>query len=113
MNRNRRSESPGASALARLAVLSAACAFGAAFSGCSARETRYVDIDTKPTGAVVYVDGERRGLARSTVRLDFEPGVRERVLIQIVKPRYKPVLQYWSLGEVPESGKKVFVLEVD
>ncbi len=84
-----------------------------ALFGCSSRETRYVDIDTKPTGAVIYVDGERRGLSRATVRLDFEEGVRDRVLIQIVKPRYKPVLQYWSLGEVPETGKKMFVLEVD
>lgn len=112
MNRDRRDWSRGPAALARLAVLSAACSLGAALSGCSAGETRYVDIDTKPTGAVIYVDGERRGLARSTVRLDFAD-VRDRVLIQIVKPRYKPVLQYWSLGEVPESGKKVFVLEVD
>ncbi|MGQ9590236.1 MAG: hypothetical protein ACUVYA_08075 [Planctomycetota bacterium] len=112
MNRDRKRGRRRPAARVRLAALSAACALGAALAGCSAGETRYVDVDTKPTGAVIYVDGERRGLARATVRLDFAD-VRDRVLIQIVKPRYKPVLQYWSLGEVPESGKKVFVLEVD
>jgi hypothetical protein len=75
--------------------------------------TRYVDIDSKPTGAVLYVDGERRGLTRSRVRLDFDRGPDQRVLIQLAKPRYKPVLQYWTMGEVPPSGKKVFTLEVD
>jgi len=80
--------------------------------GC-AESARYVDLDSKPTGAVIYVDGVRRGLTRSRVELDFESGPNARVLIQIVKPRYKPVLQYWTPGEVPENEKKVFVLEAE
>jgi hypothetical protein len=73
---------------------------------------RSVDIDSKPSGAVIYVNGERRGLTRSKVELDF-PTEEDRVLIQLVKPRYKPVLQYWTVGEIPDSEKKIFVLEVD
>lgn len=82
-----------------------------ALAGCGAL-TRHVDIDSKPTGAVIYVDGERRGVARSKVELTF-PSEDRRVLIQLVKPRYKPVLQYWTPGEVPDNDKKIFVLEVD
>ena len=81
-------------------------------AGC-AEQSLYVDVDSKPTGAMIYVDGEKRGLTRSRVRLDFDGTSSDRVLIQIVKPRYKPVMQYWTMGEVPEGGTKVFVLEVD
>lgn len=77
--------------------------------GCAGR-TRFVDVDSQPGGAVLYVDGERRGQTRATVQLDFES---DRVLLQMVKPGYRPVLQYWTWGEVPASDKKVFVLEVD
>ncbi len=105
-----RSRAPRA---ARSPILAAILAGGAWLVGCGGPEPRYVDIDSKPTGAVIYVDGERRGLTRSKVRLDFDDAGERRVLIQIVKPRYKPVLQYWSVGEIPESGKKVFTLEVD
>ncbi len=95
----------------RWLLLAVGCCAGLA-AGCEST-ARYVDLDSKPTGAVIYVDGVRRGLTRSRVELGFEGGPGTRVLIQIVKPRYKPVLQYWTPGEVPENEKKVFVLEAE
>jgi hypothetical protein len=92
------------------AASAAACFFG--LSACAA-SVRQVDIDSKPSGAVVYINGENRGTARTKVDLDFGPGGKHRVLIQIVKPRYKPVLQYWTIHEVSETDKKVFMLEAD
>lgn len=83
----------------------------AALAGC-AGGTRYVDVDSDPGGAVVYVDGERRGHTRATFQLDFESS-DDRVLLQLVKPGYRPVLQYWTWGELPANDKKIFVLEVD
>lgn len=82
-------------------------------SGSGCREVYKVDIDSKPTGATVYVDGERRGVTRTTVTFDFGGDPTRRVLIQIVKPRYKPSFQYWTREEIPEDRKKVFQLEVD
>jgi len=77
-------------------------------SGCSSRRT--VDIDSKPPGATIYVDGEKKGVTRDQISVDFSKV--DRVLIQIVKHRYKPILQYWTIDEVP-SAKRVFDLEVD
>ena len=96
---------PLAAALLGMALLG----FGAGCAG----SARTVDIDSKPTGAAIYVDGERRGLTRSKVELDFRGDTERRILIQVAKPRYKPILQYWTLGEVPDDGKKVFTLEAD
>jgi hypothetical protein len=78
-------------------------------AGCS--EVRVIDIDSKPTGAVIFVDGERKGVTRSTVRLEFSGDPTRRVLIQLMKHRYKPAFQYYLLDEVPE--KRIFTLEVD
>ena len=81
-------------------------------SGCSSR-VRYVDIDSKPTGATIYVDGEKTGITRSTkLKLDFSDDPARRVLIQLTKPRYRPIFQYWAFDEVP-AEKKVFPLEAD
>jgi hypothetical protein len=93
-----------------LAAALAALAAGIA-SGCGGL-TRYVDIDSKPTGASIYVNGEPRGTTRDEkVRLEFAGDPSARAFIQIVKPRYKPTFQYWKMDEVPE--KKIFLLEVD
>jgi hypothetical protein len=77
-------------------------------AGCSS--VRKVDIDSKPPNATIYVNGEKKGVTRSEISVDFSKV--ERVLIQIVKHRYKPILQYWTLDEVP-STKRVFDLELD
>jgi hypothetical protein len=87
------------------ALIAAAAALIAA--GCGS--VRVVDIDTTPTGASIYVDGEKKGVTRSSVPVDF--GKSRRVLIQIIKHRYKPISQYWTIDDVPE--KRVFPLEVD
>ena len=76
-------------------------------AGCSSRRT--VDVDSKPPGATIYVDGEKKGVTRDQISVDFSRV--DRVLIQIVKHRYKPILQYWTIDEVP--SKRVFDLEVD
>lgn len=76
-------------------------------AGCGS--VHVVDIDTTPTGASIYVDGEKKGITRSSVPVDF--GSSQRVLIQIVKHRYKPISQYWTIDDVPE--KRIFPLEVD
>ncbi len=91
-------------------ILAVPCLVGALACGCSPPQ-RIVDIDSKPTGASIYVNGELKGTTRNEkVVIQFRDK-RQRVLIQIVKSRYKPILQYWMLDEVPE--KRVFPLEVD
>ena len=61
--------------------------------------------------AVIYVNGERRGTTRDEkVRIQFTTP-EQRALIQVLKPRFKPVFQYWMFDEVPE--KKIFKLELD
>jgi hypothetical protein len=87
-----------------LLLVAAACLL---VSGCGS--TRIVDIDTIPTGASIYVDGEKKGVTRSSVPVDF--GSSARVFIQIVKHRYKPISQYWTIDDVPQ--RRVFPLEVD
>jgi hypothetical protein len=80
-----------------------------AVGGCSV--TRVVDIDSKPSGAVIFVNGERRGITRDEkVKINFTDA-SQRVLIQIVKPRYKPAFQYWTHEEVPD--KRIFPLDPD
>lgn len=76
-----------------------------------ASSPKVVDIDSKPTGAVVFVNGEKKGTTRCPVKIELDSGSENRVLIQIVKPRYKPMFQYWSYEEIPD--KKVFTLEAD
>ncbi len=94
----------------RLLAAAAGCAL-AALAGC-ANSSRFVEIDSKPPGAAIYVNGERRGTTRDEkVLIDFASDTKGRVLIQVVKPRYKPAFQYWTIDEVP--AKKLFILEVD
>lgn len=79
--------------------------------GC-ASSARLIDIDSKPTGASIYVNGEKKGTTRDKVRVDFKSA--GRVMVQIVKARYKPLFQYWTLEEIPdEDAKKMFTLEPD
>jgi len=79
--------------------------------GCSGN-VRFADIGSKPPGATIYVNGEKVGQTRyQKVRLAFD-GTDDRVCIQLVKHRYKPVLQYYRLDEVPENPQ-MFVLEDD
>jgi len=90
----------------RISALLLALALG----GCSS--VRLIDIDSKPAGASIYVNGEKKGTTRGKVRIDFKSA--GRVMVQIVKARYKPVFQYWTLEEIPdEDAKKLFVLEPD
>lgn len=81
-----------------------------AIFGCSS--ARLMDIDSKPSGASIFVNGEKKGVTRSQIKIDF--GNASRVLVQLVKPRYKPVFQYWTIDEIPEENpKKIFTLEPD
>lgn len=79
--------------------------------GCGS-QVQYVHVDSKPAGAVIYLNGEKKGVTPEThLGIDFGARPGGRVLLQLAKPRYRPVLQYWSAGEVPK--RKVFSLEVD
>ncbi len=80
-----------------------------AVAGCRSH-IRYVDLDSKPSGATVYVNGEKKGVTRAA-RLKLEFKDSPRVLIQLNKPRYRPIFQFWSRGEVPDE--KIFMLEVE
>ena len=98
------------SSLLSICVLSAFVLAGV--PGCFSHR-RYVDVDSKPTGATIFVDGEKKGVTRSTrLELNFSADPNRRVLIQLMKPRYRPIFQYWSPGEVP-TEPKVFRMEVD
>lgn len=78
--------------------------------GCSSG--RILDIDSKPPGASIFVNGEKKGTTRTTVELDF--GGVSRVLVQLVKPRYKPLEQYFTLEEITEDRMtKHFVMEAE
>jgi len=79
-------------------------------SGCAS--THLVEISSRPAetvGASIFLNGEKRGVTPGKVRIDFGPNSDQRVLIQIVKPNYKPGFQYWTSVEVPK--KQVFDLE--
>ena len=97
------------SSFVTIIALSCLLAFGVV--GCGG-PVRVVDIDSKPTEATIFVDGVEKGSTRATVQIQFSGDPTQRVAIQIIKPRYKPVLQYWSFLEVPEKGR-VFVLTPD
>ena len=100
---------PGHNRAARLLTVAAIGLIALTCGGCAM--IRYVDVDSNPTGAVIYVNGERRGTTRDEkVRIQFTTP-EQRALIQVLKPRYKPVFQYWTFDEVP--GKKIFKLELD
>ena len=81
----------------------------AAGLGACASNARVVDIDSKPSGAVIYINGEKKGVTRSQIRINLESG--QRVLLQLSKPRFVPVFQYWNIDEIPD--RKVFTMEAD
>jgi len=92
-------------------LIAAVCAVPFAGAGCSGN-VRYVDISSKPLGATIYVNGERVGVTRyEKVRLAFG-ATGSRTCIQLVKHRYKPILQYYQIDEVPEKPQ-MFLLEDD
>ena len=88
-------------------LASCLAALGLLAAGCSA--SRMVRIETKPEGAAIYVNGERRGITPETVEIRFEPDPGGRAIIQIVKEKYKPILQPWRMTEVP--NEKTYTLE--
>jgi hypothetical protein len=92
-------------------LIAAVCAFAIAGAGCSGN-VRFVEISSKPLGATIYVNGERVGVTRyEKVRLTFGTA-DSRACIQLVKHRYKPILQYYQIDEVPEKPQ-MFLLEDD
>jgi hypothetical protein len=101
---------PTLSLAARAPRLLAAPLALAALAACA--PTRVVEIDSRPAetrGASVYVNGERRGVTPTKLQVRFNGGPDDRVLLQVVKPNYRPAFQYWTPAELPE--KRVFELE--
>ena len=73
--------------------------------GCG-KPYRLVKIDSNPPGAAIFVNGEMRGTTPAEkVKIDFGADPQRRAIIQVVKDRFKPVFQTWTLEEVPSSGK--------
>jgi hypothetical protein len=72
-------------------------------AGCTL--SRAVSIESEPSGATIFVNGEERGVTPATVSLHFADET-QRVIIQIVKEGYRPAYQPWYLIEVPEKAKK-------
>lgn len=78
--------------------------------GCSSMRT--LDIDSKPPGASIFVSGEKKGTTRSAIEIDF--GGVSRVLVQLVKPRYKVFEQYFTIEEFSaDRATKHFVMEAE
>ncbi len=76
---------------------------GAVGLGCA--RTKIVEIITNPSEATIYVDGEEKGLSRSSIKIDFTANEQQRVLLQIVKDGWQPVFQYWLFDEVPPERR--------
>ncbi|HVR73280.1 MAG TPA: PEGA domain-containing protein [Planctomycetota bacterium] len=69
-------------------------------AGC--HNVRYVDIDSNPSGAKVWVDGVYVGLTPyKMVPLDFRSDAEKRVFIQIVRDGWKPTEVNYQLEVVP------------
>lgn len=72
---------------------------------------RVVEIDSKPAAAAIYVNGVRRGVSKSKVKIEFPGDITQRSFVQLVKEGYRPVFQTWTIEEVPQT--KTFTLEVE
>lgn len=70
---------------------------------------RIVQIDSKPQGAIVYLDGVERGPTPQTLELSYAGDPRERHFIQLRLPGYHPMYQTWLFNEVPKT--KLFPLQ--
>lgn len=79
-------------------------------AGCGV-PTRYVNLDSKPQGATIFINGEEKGVTPvENLQLSFPGGEQQRVIIQVVKDRYLPFFESWFLREVP-TQKKTYVLQ--
>jgi len=91
------------SILALTAALTVALTMTTLTTGCQ-KNVRYVDIDSNPSGAKVWVDGVYVGLTPyKRVPLDFRSDAEKRVFIQIVKDGWKPTEVYYKLEVVPQD----------
>lgn len=78
--------------------------------GCSS--VRKLDLDSKPPGATIFVDGERKGTTRATIEIVF--GSSGRARLELVKPHYKTAVQELAVEDFPdEVTKKVVELEAE
>lgn len=71
-------------------------------AGC--QNVRYMDIDSNPSNANIYVDGVKVGVTPyMKVPLDYRSDTEKRVFIQIVKYGSKPKEAYYRIESVPED----------
>ncbi|MBI4585436.1 MAG: PEGA domain-containing protein [Planctomycetes bacterium] len=95
----------------RVLFSSAVWAGGAALWGGGCANTKVAEVLSNPSGASIFVDGEKRGTTPAKVQIDFGSDPTRRVLIQVCKHRYQPGFQYWTSEDMEE--KKKFELGVD
>ncbi|HEX5050355.1 MAG TPA: PEGA domain-containing protein [Planctomycetota bacterium] len=65
--------------------------------GCSS--ALYVPIKVDPPNAMVYVNGEKVGLANKT-NLKIEFGQNERVCVQAIAPGFKPLCKMLTVEDI-------------
>ena len=68
--------------------------------GCGA--IRMVKIDSRPTGASIFVDGVNVGVTPKNVKLDYSRAAQSRKIVQVNHRYYKPGFQTWTFEEVPQ-----------
>jgi hypothetical protein len=74
--------------------------------GCGGPRIRTASIKSDPSGAVIYVNGEKQGTTPSVVQLIFRTDdPTERVLVQLRMEGFVTPEQYWRYTEVPPEGK--------
>lgn len=61
-----------------------------------------VKIDSRPTGASIFVDGVNVGVTPKNVKLDYRRAAQSRKIVQVNHQYYKPGFQTWTFEEVPQ-----------
>lgn len=84
-----------------LLVLFAFVAVPAWLTGCGV--SRMVNVESKPPGAAIFVDGVKVGETPKKVKLDYTRDQTARKILQINHKYYKPGFQTWTVEEVPQN----------
>lgn len=75
-----------------------------ALAACSV-PTKIVKIDSDPSPATVYLDGEERGETPMTLELIYDKGPHQRHFVQVRREGQKPTLDKWKYLEVPTDKR--------
>jgi hypothetical protein len=78
-------------------------------AGCGA-PTKTLNVDSKPQGAVVYLDGQEKGTTPLTLQLVYQDPHQIHI-VQVRKPSFDPGYQTYLITEVPSSTKMFHLIE--